>query len=173
MARLNKRVKTFINAFRKFIGLDHNQTKQSGFLADFWHNQHKLAQSPNAPRTHNGDHLNRGYSAAARSRSKQPKYSAEEVKRILRGLEKGQRAGPVLGQAAVLGSLLDERMVRYFRGRERMFHRLTYVVFQYTQGRPCDEIAQSVSYFSDGQDVEEAVEFAARLIAYQVNRHRH
>ena len=81
-------------------------------------------------------------------------------------------AYPVLYQASTFGALLDERMVRYFRGRERMFDRLPYVLLQYTQGKNCLDIAHSVSYFSDGDDVEDAIDFAALLISNQLNRQR-
>jgi hypothetical protein len=100
------------------------------------------------------------------------KYTPEEVQRCLRGLERGERVGPVMAQAGQLGSLLNDGMRRYFRGRERIFERLPYVLFQYTQGKPSQEIARSVSYFSDADDIEEAMWFVARLIAARINRMR-
>jgi len=100
------------------------------------------------------------------------KYTPEEVKRCLRGLEQGERVGPVMVEASRFGSVVNEGMRRYFRGRERIFERLPYVLYQYTQGKPSQEIARGVSYFSDANDVEEAMSFACRIIAARVNRMR-
>ncbi|MDB5082424.1 MAG: hypothetical protein JWP00_4348 [Chloroflexi bacterium] len=130
----------------------------------------RLGLAPNGPRA--GSNGNLGNYTEPSSQVKRHKYSVAEVKRILRGLEKGPLAYPVLYQASTFGALLDERMVRYFRGRERMFDRLPYVLLQYTQGKNCLDIAHSVSYFSDGDDVEDAIDFAALLISNQLNRQR-
>ncbi len=165
MFRLDKQLKQLIEFIRIHLFLDlgtDHQNRQS------WNGQQRLAQSPSAPRSGHDGQL--GSYTGQGTHSKRHKYTPEEVKRILRGLEKGQHTQPVLAQAALFSSLIDERMVRFFRGRERLFERLPYVLFQYTQGRPCDDIARSVSYFSDGEDVEEAIDFAAYLIARQVNR---
>lgn len=98
------------------------------------------------------------------------RYSKQEVIQCLRGDIKGARAESVQRHAAQLASHLNEGMRRYFRGRERMFEKLPLVIYQYTLGKPAMEIARSVSYFSDGKDVEYAVEFAAELIAKRLNR---
>ncbi len=98
------------------------------------------------------------------------KYTAAEVKAYLRGQQQGERARPVLQQASQISVLLQARMQRHFRGRERIFERLPYVLYQYSQGRDAQEIARSVSFFSDGEDVEQAMDFAASLIASHVNR---
>lgn len=100
------------------------------------------------------------------------KYSVEEVKRCLRGLEQGERAAFVMREAAQFSSILHEGMRRHFRGRERIFDRLPYVLYQYTHGQPAQEIARSVSYFSDASDIEEAMNFVSRLIAARINRAR-
>jgi len=100
------------------------------------------------------------------------KYTADEVKRYLRGLEQGERARPVMAEAACFSLILNDNMRRHFRGRERIFERLPYVLYQYTQGKPSQEIARSVSYFSDACDVEDAMYFASCLIATKVNRAR-
>lgn len=100
------------------------------------------------------------------------KFTAQEVKRYLRGTESGDRAALVMAHAGRISSLLDVSMRRHFAGRERLFDRLPFVVFQYTQGKPTFDIARSVSYFSDGDDVEAAMDFAARIIAKEVNRQR-
>jgi hypothetical protein len=127
--------------------------------------------APSGPRAGTGGNHLGGYTESS-GQTKRHKYGVGEVKRILRGLEKGPHAYPVMLQAATFHSLLDERMVRFFRGRERLFDRLPYVLLQYTQGKNCLDIAHSVSYFSDGDDVEDAVDFAAALIANQLNRQR-
>jgi hypothetical protein len=102
------------------------------------------------------------------------KFTAEEVKRYLRGIDSGggDRAALVMAQAGRISSLLDVSMRRHFAGRERIFDRLPFVVFQYTQGKPTFDIARSVSYFSDGDDVEAAMDFASQIIAKAVNRQR-
>lgn len=101
------------------------------------------------------------------------RYTAAEVKAYLRGIEKGPRAAQPIAHAAHLSTMLDARMVRHFRGRERLFDKLPFVLYQYTQGKPTDQIAQSVSYFADGNDVEEAMDFVAKLIARKINRRVH
>ena len=98
------------------------------------------------------------------------KYTTAEVKAYLRGQQQSERARPVLQQASQISVLLQARMQRHFRGRERIFERLPYVLYQYSQGRDAQEIARSVSFFSDGEDVEQAMDFTARLIADHVNR---
>lgn len=104
------------------------------------------------------------------SDSSQRKYTAQEVKAYLRGQEQNDRARPVMEQASQFSRLLEERMRRHFRGRERIFDRLPYVLYQYIHGTDAREIARSVSYFSDSEDIEQAMEFAATLIANRVNR---
>ncbi len=104
------------------------------------------------------------------ARSHHSRYTAAEVKDYLRGKRAGERARPVFEQAARINTLLDERMRRNFAGRERLFDRLPYVLFQYTQGKPTFEIARSVSFFSDGDDVEDTIEFVSRLITKTINR---
>ncbi len=160
--KLKKDFRQIVEAFKTLLGLNGRRGSSS-----MWRSQ-RLAQSPNGPRPRPGDQL--GHYAGPGGTTKRHKYTPEEVKRILRGLEKGNRAHSVMAQAATFSSLIDERMVRYFRGRERLFDRLTYVMQQYISGRPCQEIAEKVSFFSDGQDVEEAIDFAARLIANHLNR---
>lgn len=171
MSKLGKQLKALFEIIRKFFSLDSADSRHNsnGLGLGLWHG--RLAQTPNAPRTSRTDPMS-GY-AGQNVQPKRHKYSPEEVKRILRGLEKGQHAQPVMVMAATFSSLLDERMVRHFRGRERIFDRLTYVLFQYSQGRPCQDIARSVSYFADGEDVEDAINFAARLIANHLNRQRY
>ena len=161
-------LKQFLIWVREFWD-DHGQSNGS-FGIGLMGGAGRLAQSPNGPRPGNGQSLDR-YSGTSGT-AKPHKYSPDEVKRILRGLERGDHARLVLVQAATFSSLLDDRMIRYFRGRERLFDRLPYVLLQYMQGKPSDDIAQSVSFFSHGEDVEEAMDFAARLITLQVNRQR-
>jgi hypothetical protein len=134
-----------------------------------WNGQHRLAQSPTTPRLRS-DHLRPGAYSHPNAQPKRHKYTPEEVKRMLRGLETNEWSPPVLAQATTISTLLDERMLRYFRGRERLFHRLPYVLAQYIQGKPCFDIARSVSFFSDGDDVEDTINFASRLIAAKLNR---
>lgn len=98
------------------------------------------------------------------------RYSKQEVKDCLRGKIQNARAEEVLREASQLSSHLDERMRRHFRGRERLFEKLPFVIYQYTTGNPPQEIARSVSYFSDAKDVEDAVDFAAEIIAKRLNR---
>lgn len=163
MSRFNKQLKHFLELIRSFF----DTTPRNG---QSWSGQQRWAQSPSAPRASRNDGRPIGSYAGANAHQKRHKYTPEEVKKMLRGLEKTEWTPPVLAQAATFSALLDERMVRFFRGRERLFDRLPYVLLQYTQGRPCNEIAHSVSYFSDGEDVEDAIDFAARLIAHEVNR---
>ena len=98
------------------------------------------------------------------------KYTRQEVKMYLRSQQHDERARPIMAQASQFGGLLQERMRRQFRGRERIFERLPYVLYQYTQGKDPSEIAHSVSFFADGEDIEQAMDFAATLIANRVNR---
>ncbi|HEX2909676.1 MAG TPA: hypothetical protein VH186_02640 [Chloroflexia bacterium] len=162
----------FIDIIRKLLGLDinsnNNRHGHDYFRLDLWNGRGRLAESPNIPGSSAGNRV--GSYAGQSSQSKRHKYSAQEVKRILRGLDKGPLAQPVMAQAAIFSNLLDDRMIRYFRGRERLFDKLPFVLFQYTQGKPCADIARSVSYFADAEDVEEAIDFASGLIAHQVNR---
>lgn len=129
--------------------------------------QGKLAQSPNAPQQRHNNNYPRQTTV-----QQLHKYSPPEVKRMLRGLERNEWSQPVMLQAATVSNLLNPRMARHFRGRERMFERLPYILYQYTQGKPCLDIAQSVSYFSDGDDVEETISFASHLIAEHLNSRR-
>src|SRR5690348_11046018 len=62
------------------------------------------------PRT--GANGSLGHYAEPSSQVKRHKYSPQEVKRILRGLEKNERSYLVLLQASTFSSLLDERMIR-------------------------------------------------------------
>jgi hypothetical protein len=135
-----------------------------------WNAFQRLVQTPDVPRNEGNRPLT-GYSGSA-TRPRRHKFTAGEIKKILRGLEKSSYERDVMMGAAMLGNLLDERMVRFFAGRERLFDKLQFVVQQYSLGRPCAEIAASVSYFSDADDVEDAIEFAARLIANHLNRQR-
>jgi hypothetical protein len=98
------------------------------------------------------------------------RLTKQEVKNCLRGKVISEWSDEVLRHASQLGSHLDARMRRHFRGRERMFEKLPFVIYQYTGGKPVEEIARTVSYFSDGKDVEDAVDFAADLIAKRINR---
>ena len=93
----------------------------------------------------------------------------EEVKLYLRSQQSHELARPVMEQAARFSSLVDERMRRHFRGRERTFDRLPYVLHQYTIGKDAQEIARNVSYFTDCDDIEHAMSFAASLIATKIN----
>lgn len=134
-----------------------------------WNGQGRLAQHPQLPRSAQQPESLGNYSGSV-TRGKRPKFSGAEVKRVLQGLEQGERARLIMSQAALIGSLLDERMVKLFPGRERIFEKLPFVVQQYSMGRPALEIARCVSYFADGDDVEELVDFACRIIANQLNR---
>ncbi len=165
-------LKHFIEFLQDFLGINHHPSGRNGsnYRLGLFHRVSWLAQGPMGSRSAPGGVVGSYSTQAAQTR--RHKYSPEEVKRILRGLEKGDHAAPVLLKAATFGTLLDERMIRYFRGRERLFERLPYVLFQYTQGRPSQDIARSVSFFSDGDDVEEAMDFAARLITFSLNRQR-
>lgn len=169
MFQINKLYAQVLAFIRQLLGLENSNrpghSRQNMFTGLGW-----LGLAPSGPRP--GSNGNLGHYTEQSSQVKRHKYSIQEVKRILRGLEKGGFAYPVMLQAATFGSLLDDRMVRYFRGRERMFDRMPYVLLQYTQGKNCLEIAQSVSYFSDGDDVEAAIDFAAQLIINQLNRQR-
>ncbi len=163
----SRKFKFWLNQLRAYFssGLDNISRNRPD-----WSGQQRLAQSPGGLRPSPNQARPGGYNSAA-SGQKRHKYTPLEVKRMLRGLEKGPLSQPVMLQAATINSLLDWRMVRHFRGRERLFERLPFVLFQYIQGRPCDEIAHSVSYFSDGEDVEDTIDFAAGLIAAYLNRH--
>jgi hypothetical protein len=170
MDEFHKFYEQIVAFIRQLLGQENinrpGHPRQNMFTGLGW-----LGLAPGGPRSGtNGDNLGR-YTESS-SQAKRHKYSVLEVKRILRGLEKGSTAYPVLVQASTFSSLLDDRMVRYFRGRERLFDRLPYVLLQYTQGKNCLDIAHSVSYFSDGDDVEDAINFAALLIANQLNRQR-
>ena len=160
-----KALKQLIAFIRDFLGLGPGQTDNSGWL----HQSRTLAQTPSGATPARPPY---GSYTSGATQPRPHKYSPEEVKRILRGLDHGEHAPLIMLQAATFGSLLDDRMIRYFRGRERLFERLPYVLFQYTQGLPAFDIARSVSFFSNGDDVEDAMEFAARLIALHVNRQR-
>ncbi len=147
-----------VNIVRKFFGFD----SQSG---GSWQHQ---TQAVGGPFRANQSEPSRFRTHTSHTK----KYTPEEVKRCLRGLEKSERVGVVMAEAARLSTMLNENMRHHFRGRERIFDRLPYVLFQYTQGKPSYDIARSVSYFSDGDDVEDAMLFVARLITPRVNRMR-
>jgi hypothetical protein len=169
MYQFNRFYSKLLAAIRQLLDpINHNRPGHSRqHMSTGWG---RLGLAHNGPRA--GSQGNLGHYTEQSSQVKRHKYSVQEVKRILRGLEKGAWTYPVMLQAATFSALLDDRMIRYFRGRERMFDRLPYVLLQYTQGKNCLDIAHSVSYFSDGDDVEEAITFAAYLITNQVNRQR-
>ncbi len=169
MYQFNKIYLKLLAAIRQLVDpANHNRPGQSRH--SMFTELGRLGLAHNGPRT--GSQGNLGRYTEPSSQLKRHKYSVQEVKRVLRGLETGAWTYPVMLQAATFSALLDDRMIRYFRGRERMFDRLPYVLLQYTQGKNCLEIAHSVSYFSDGDDVEEAITFAAYLITNQLNRQR-
>jgi len=169
MFEFNKLYAQVLAFIRQLLHLE-NSNRPKHWRQNMYTGLGRLGLAPSGPRP--GSNGNLGHYTEQSSQVKRHKYSYQEVKRILRGLEKGEWAYPVMLQAATFSSLLDDRMVRYFRGRERMFDRLPYVLLQYTQGKNCLDIAHSVSYFSDGDDVEDAIDFAAHLIATQLNRQR-
>ncbi len=143
---------------RAWLNFDHSNPRN-------WNRQ---AQPASGPLTGKHGETRQGVREVNSALSK--KYTADEVKRYLRGLDGGVRVQPVMAEAARFSSMLNDKMRRHFRGRERIFERLPYVLYQYTKGAPSQEIARSVSYFSDADDVEQAMYFAARLIAAKVNR---
>lgn len=169
MYQFNKFYSRLLAAIRQFLN-QANNNRPGHSRHNMFTGLERWGLAHNGPRS--GAQGNLGQYTEPTSQVKRHKYSVQEVKRILRGQEKGAWTYPVMLQAATFSNLLEERMVRYFRGRERMFDRLPFVLLQYTQGKNCLDIAHSVSYFSDGDDVEEAINFAAYLICNQLNRQR-
>ncbi len=148
-------------SLRKFFSADsHYQNR--------WQRQAEPASGLFGANRGNANRYRTGYVHPARIK----KYTVEEVKRCLRGLEQGERVRPVMAEAAQFPQMIHEGMRRHFRGRERIFERFSYVLYQYTQGKHPQEIARSVSYFSDAADVEDAMYFASRIIAARINRGR-
>jgi hypothetical protein len=100
------------------------------------------------------------------------KYTAQEVKTYLHGTKEqhSERARPVMQQASQFSSLIDTRMKRHFLGRERVFERLPYVLYEYSLGTDPHEIASHISYFSDSEDIEHAMDFVAGFIANRINK---
>lgn len=101
------------------------------------------------------------------------RYTVGEVKAYLRNWQKGERARAVLQEASQFSSLIDERMRRYFRGRDRIFERLGFILYEYTKGTDIKEIARKVSYFADTDDIEDTMDFVAAIIANRLNRANH
>src|SRR6476646_3426674 len=122
MDEFHKFYEQIVAFIRQLLGQENinrpGHPRQNMFTGLGW-----LGLAPGGPRSStNGGNLGR-YTESS-SQGKRHKYSVLEVKQILRGLEKGPTAYPVLVQASTFSSLLDDRMVRYFRGRERLFDRL-------------------------------------------------
>jgi len=155
--------KYFKNWVRRFF---NSQTHSNYSTGLGWHNAAPVGglgkyNRPDSARPHSTD-KNGGVDFK--------KYTVAEVKACLRGQQQGERARPVLQQASRISMLLQARMQKHFRGRERIFERLPYVLYQYSQGHDTQEIGRSVSFFSDGEDVEHAMDFAANLIANHINQ---
>lgn len=104
---------------------------------------------------------------------KYDRYTIAEVKAYLRNWQKGERARAVLQEASQFSRLIDERMRRYFRGRDRIFERLGYILYEYTKGTDVKEIARKVSYFADSDDIEDTMDFVAAIITNRLNRANH
>lgn len=102
-----------------------------------------------------------------------PKYTSVEVKRYIRGLEGGERAIPILKEAASFSTYADSKLPDCMLGRERLFERLHSVLFQYSQGKSTTEIARTVGYLSDAADVEAAMDYVSQLILNRVNNPRY
>ena len=97
------------------------------------------------------------------------KYTAAEVKCYLRGKGEGERTQPIMEEASNFSTYTTGKLPEGLLGRERIFERLPSVLYQYNQGRPTAEIARSIGYLTDGEDVEAAMDYVAELIARRVN----
>lgn len=102
------------------------------------------------------------------------RYTAAEVKAYLQGNLKAdlERTRSIANQFQIghLSELLNRPIPRRFYGRERLFERLSLVIVRYAQGVPPQTIADSLSCFYNIDDIEEAIDFAANVVAENLNR---
>lgn len=102
-----------------------------------------------------------------------PRYTADEVKRVLRQTVPDARGRRVHDYAARLGATLDEAPVRQrFWGLEDYHRRLLRILTLYCRGWEPGAIAAELSLFSTAVGVERAIDTAALLIADSLNHQR-
>lgn len=97
------------------------------------------------------------------------KYTSQEVIKYLRGQGESERAAWVIREASSFYIYDPHQVPPQFRGRERLYEKLPFVLYKYSQGWSAQEIAKSVSYFSTADDVEEALLYISEVIARRIN----
>ena len=96
-------------------------------------------------------------------------YSAAEIRGYMaappttnRARQASQAVGRVLGH-------LDDDVRAQFRGSDRMFRKLTFIVINYGQGKTVEEIAEALEPFVYAEEIEQALDFVAAQAAYRLN----
>lgn len=115
-----------------------------------------------------------GNPASNSNRKVVKRFTAAEIKAYLQGgpqLDR-ERARTIANQFQIgrLSELLNRPMPRRFNGRERLFQRLSLVIVRYAQGVSPAEIAESLSCFYKPEDIEEAIDYVANIVAASLNR---
>jgi hypothetical protein len=100
----------------------------------------------------------------------QEKYTVQEVKAYLHGVDNGERTRFVMAHASRINLILNDKDRKYFRGREKFFDRMPFVLFHYLKGEASENIARQISYLSSAEDVEYTIEVASHIIIRSINR---
>jgi hypothetical protein len=108
-------------------------------------------------------------SGSRKIKSLEAKYTTQEVIKYLRGQGDNERAAWVAREASSFYLYNTDQVPNQFRGRERLYEKLPFVLYKYSQGGSAEEIAKMISYFSTADDVEEALFYISELIAKRIN----
>src|SRR4051812_6643688 len=87
-------------------------------------------------------------SGSRKIKNSEPNYTSQEVIKYLREQGGGERAKWVIREASSFYIYDPDHVPPRFRGRERLYEKLPFVLYKYSQGWSSAEIAKTISYFS-------------------------
>ena len=109
-----------------------------------------------------------------RPRPSRQRYTASEIKAFLQGSLQTDRDRfhNIANQFQIgrLSEILNRPIPKRFHGREWLYSRLVTVTTRYSQKVPPAEIAESLSLFYKAEDVEEAIDYVATMVAESLNK---
>jgi hypothetical protein len=159
IVKVSNLVGNITNFFSNFfnsqdLGLKNKANHQSQWLTNPYQPNRNFSQSASGSR---------------KIKNLGPKYTSQEVIKYLRGQGESERAAWVIREASSFYVYDPQQVPPQFRGRERLYEKLPFVLYKYSQGWSTQEIAKSVSYFSTAEDVEEALLYISEVIARRIN----
>jgi len=108
------------------------------------------------------------------TRPSHQRYTANEIKAFLQGSLQTDRnrLTNITNQFQIgrLSEILNRPIPKRFHGREWLYSRLVTVTTRYSQKVPPAEIAEGLSLFYRAEDVEEAIDYVATLVAESLNK---